>query len=412
MSGHAPPPRSSPTHECCSSGLEDEIARLASRRNRRPLCAQLLSIHWLLVVLLPSVARAKLSGAGGDEHVERQTHHAVKLHGERNGFETARIRSLLNAPLEVVEDDGDSTLSGENVEREWLVHLKGPICQDLRVQLSRALGVEHDALTYVPSNTFLVVSTHARVQAAKTAVQNVLWAGHVLPHHKVSPELYPVILGEPSSARAFDTSPRRSPEPEQEADKDAVELAVSLAAHTHDRASSIGTKWASQLGCSFSSSSPSPSPSSSSSAAAGGTNASSNRKQQACSIHIASPSKVLLRVRDRVSVTGVIHFLSKQHATSWIQPRERFRLQNRWVTGVVQSGTLTRTPLWDRGLRGEKQIIGTADTGPEAAPDPNPNPQLPTPNPQNHIPIFSPLHRRHRPGRRARPQLRPLTPNS
>ena len=310
---------------------------------RRPRSAQLTSICWLLTLLLPMAAMSKVLDAVRDEPVERQTHHAVRLRGERGDFESMQVRSVLNAPLDEVVDirATDGTLAGDHAEREWLIHLKGPIHRDLRVQLATALGVDQDALSYVPSNSFLVASTHARVQAAKASVQDVLWAGHVLPHHKVSPELYPVILDEFPDARPPRTSARRRTLASEE---DAVELAVSLAPHSHHRAAVTGAKWAERLGCEI--------------PPDGARNG--HRDQQW--LRVVSPKKVVLRLHRR-AVTEALQFISQQHETSWVERRERFRLRNKWAQGIIQSGHAFHTPIFQRGLRGENQIIGIADTG-------------------------------------------------
>jgi hypothetical protein len=142
------------------------------------MCCALL----LLAAVLPPVA---LGPTTGDEAVIAvQTHGALRL----RGGQSLRVRQGLNVPPPP-ERLPAATVTAD-VEREWLIHLKGPVHRDLRTQLAQALGVGVDALTYIPRDSFVVSSDRARVQAAKAALPEMLWAGPVLAHHKVSPELH------------------------------------------------------------------------------------------------------------------------------------------------------------------------------------------------------------------------------
>lgn len=145
----------------------------------------------LLAALLSPVV---LEAATGDEAFEAvQTHGALRL----RGGQSLRVRQSLNAPppehLRAAKVTGD-------MHREWLIHLKGPVHRDLRAQLAQALDVAVDALTYIPRDSFVVSSDRSHVQAAKAALPEILWAGPVLAHHKVSPELHHHII--------FETRPR------------------------------------------------------------------------------------------------------------------------------------------------------------------------------------------------------------
>jgi hypothetical protein len=295
----------------------------------------------LLGLFLPTGVSAKTWAAHTDEPIERQTHSAVRLRGERRDFVSMRVRDHLNEPVDDWEDEDGVPAGDDVVEREWLIHLKGPIHRDLRIKLAGSLGVAEDALTYVPSNTFMVSSTHVRVQAAKAAVPDVLWVGHVLPHHKVSPELHTVVLNDFPSSHPPQTSSRRHILTSEE---DAVELAVVLAPHAHQRAASTAEKWADRLGCEFAP-----------------EGAREGRRNQQW-VRVASPKKFILRLHRRAA-REALRYMSQQHETSWIEPRERFRLRNKWSQGIIQSGKAFNTPIFDRGISGQNQIIGIADTG-------------------------------------------------
>ena len=307
-------------------------------------------LRCLLVVLVAGATRerggaAASDGSEGAEPIEWRTHRGIRLRGERHDVESLRVRQRLNAPLHVPADRrgvaATASIGGEEcVEREWLIHLQGPIDHDLRVLVAGALGVGEEALKYVPSNTLLVSSTCARIEGAKAWVPQILWAGHVLPHHKVSPDLHTLVLEDiPDPQRTRER--RRLVLDSQE---DAIDLAVELAPHAHQHTKNIAVRWAEWLGCEM---------------AANRTQEGKPSKQW---LRIASPRKLILRLH-RQAASETLRFLVQQHETSWIEPRERFFLRNKWSQGIVQSGTAFRTPIFDRGLRGEGQIIGIADTG-------------------------------------------------
>ena len=159
-----------------------------TREGRTTLAAQTMCYALLLLAsVLPPVAMGPMSG---DEAVMAvQTHGALRL----RGGQSLRVRQSLNAPPP--ERLRAATVT-EEVEREWLIHLKGPVHRDLRAQLAQALGMGVDALTYIPRDSFVVSSDRARVQAAKAALPEMLWAGPVLAHHKVSPELHHHVIPE------------------------------------------------------------------------------------------------------------------------------------------------------------------------------------------------------------------------
>jgi len=312
------------------------------RRNRARRAPGTAGRTACLVVLAAAILGSGRPGVGGarapsgHDAIERQTHGAIRLRGEQMDFASLRVRQRLAEPV-----DGAEPADGSNgdVEREWLIHLKGPIHRNVRLELAQALGVAEDALQYVPRDTFLVSSTHARVQAAKAAVPGVLWAGHVLPHHKMSPELHDVLLDD--FPRPPQTSPRRQM---LTSDDDAVELAVVLAPHSRHRTDETAATWADRMGVTME------------------TERAGEGEIEQQWVRIASPRKIVIRLH-RHAASDALQFLSQQHETSWIEPRERFRLRNKWSKGIIQSGQAFHTPLFDKGITGEGQIIGIADTG-------------------------------------------------
>lgn len=55
--------------------------------------------------------------------------------------------------------------------------------------------------------------------------------------------------------------------------------------------------------------------------------------------------------------------LAREPLTWWIEERPEFRVWNNTTRWVVQSNQSGATPLWDRGLHGEGQIVTVMDTG-------------------------------------------------
>lgn len=292
------------------------------------------------VIGASALAAQSQSRALTDVHGVRETHGAVRLRGEKTDFRSLRVRQRLAEPLDAAwPADDEAERESSDIEREWLIHLKGPIHRVMRVELARALGVTEDDLQYIPLHTFLVSCTQGRVQAAKAAVPNVLWAGHLLPHHKVSPDLHDIILDD--FPRPPQTSARRRV---LASDRDALELAVMLAPHSRHRANATVLGWADRMGLEIAAERGRP----------------GEVEQQW--VRIASPKKIIIRLH-REAAPEALHFLSQQHETSWIEPRERFRLRNKWSKGIIQSGQAFHTPLFDKGLTGAGQVIGIADTG-------------------------------------------------
>ena len=339
------------SREASTTAVPCRSARVAlghrhRRARHRCLASRVLLPALLLGLALPALAlaRARAHPEGG-KPAERQTHSAVKLRGERRDFDSLRVRQRLNEPL------GSNESPPPDVEREWLIHLNRPIHRDLRALLAHTLGkADADSLKYVPTNTFLVSTTHARVQAAKAAVPHVVWAGHVQPHHKVSPELYSIVLDDAPTA---DDTPSDRPSAASArrhvlaSEDDAVELAVALAPHVRNRAAAAAALWADRLGCEL---------------VPHGAERESEGEGRQPWMRIASPKKLIVRLH-RAEAAEAVQFLAQQHEVHFVEPRERFRLRNKWAQGIIQSGHAFNTPLFTRGLTGAGQILGIADTG-------------------------------------------------
>jgi hypothetical protein len=79
-------------------------------------------------------------------------------------------------------------------------------------------------------------------------------------------------------------------------------------------------------------------------------------------VYAVSPDKVGINI-DAVYKDAVVALLAQHARTRWVERRPRFILKNKHSCKIVQSGDATATLMWNRGLRGEGEIVGVADTG-------------------------------------------------
>ena len=64
----------------------------------------------------------------------------------------------------------------------------------------------------------------------------------------------------------------------------------------------------------------------------------------------------------RQLVEAFLSWAATQPLVRWIDERETFRKFNNVAVKGVQSARGLSTPIWARGLKGEGQVIGVADT--------------------------------------------------
>ena len=62
-------------------------------------------------------------------------------------------------------------------------------------------------------------------------------------------------------------------------------------------------------------------------------------------------------------LTVLVAFLASRTEVLFLEPFPVLRPLNSVASAVIQSGTMTRTPLWDAGLDGRGQVVQVADTG-------------------------------------------------
>lgn len=81
-------------------------------------------------------------------------------------------------------------------------------------------------------------------------------------------------------------------------------------------------------------------------------------------VRAASAKKVIVSlVPDGEAEATALAWIAQQPQALWVGAKERFKSRNKWAKGVMQSGRAQATPLWDKGIKGEGQIVGIADTG-------------------------------------------------
>lgn len=74
---------------------------------------------------------------------------------------------------------------------------------------------------------------------------------------------------------------------------------------------------------------------------------------------------------------------------AWVETLSRHKTLNHHATYISQSGIVNKTPLWDKGLRGEGHTVAVADTGVD-----HDNCYFHDVNVSTPINTFNPLHRK------------------
>ena len=84
------------------------------------------------------------------------------------------------------------------------------------------------------------------------------------------------------------------------------------------------------------------------------------------SVRASGPDELTVEV-GRNQRRGVVRWLSQQDASIWIEAPARHYVKNKYASVITQGGLAkagsASHPIWERGLRGEGEIIGVADTG-------------------------------------------------
>jgi hypothetical protein len=81
-------------------------------------------------------------------------------------------------------------------------------------------------------------------------------------------------------------------------------------------------------------------------------------------VRAAGPERLVLGAAS-ADAPALIGRLAAHPRVAWVEPREVPRLRNKWAKGIVQSGDAAKRVLFERGLMGQGEIVGIADTGVE-----------------------------------------------
>lgn len=260
----------------------------------------------------------------------------IGLRGERIDVGSLKVRDRLGKGRRALE---------EGVEQSWLLQIKGGHDSRVVERVGKILGVSN--VQYIPHNSILVYASKERIDSARAALPEVVWAGVLQPHHKVDPELYPLLddahevggsgiegwgafqyLGV-SGNNSHSNARRRLM-----GKGGGVELAVLMAKRAG--AEETAKEWSDHLRW---------------------------LGHEGVRVLAASPKKVIVIAEGDAGAADMIAWIAQHPHTLWVEKRPRFKLLNKWARGIMQGGNARKTPLWDRGLQGQGQILGIADTG-------------------------------------------------
>lgn len=275
-------------------------------------------------LLVLAVAFARMSQ---DKHpfTGRTIHKNVMLRTEKDDLVSLRARNILSRDSNPHEEAMDSL-----EHREWLIHVKGPVHSAFTEKLRQTLDVEE--VRYVPHNTFMAFTNGKAIQYAKEQLQEVVWVGVVMPHHKVSPELHPLVLSDTSSLRDFSD------------DAPTVDVFVLLSQPLNHKSEVANLDWETKV-------------------------EEVVPYAKTHKLHIRSATrgdgkvkKLVISMRED-QASAALQFLAEQHLTSWVERKEQHKLRNKWAKGIQQTGTANDHAMWTHGLQGQGEVIGIADTG-------------------------------------------------
>jgi hypothetical protein len=246
---------------------------------------------------------------------------SLKLRADRNYAGSRRVKDKLKVNVR-----GHGWDEHGHFESPWLLHVKGGDNAKVLEKVAQKLGTRPK---YIPHHSILAISTLAKIDEARKQLPEIMWAAPLQPHHKVDPELYPLLL-EPVTNDYKNTSSARR----KLLSKDGgVDLSVLMAKGYGGV--EVAKQWTAHL---------------------------SYLGFSQTSVRAASQSKIIVST-DLETSSEIITWLSQQSDTVWVEKRPRFKLLNKWAKGVMQSGSARHTPLWDRGLKGQGEVLGIADTG-------------------------------------------------
>lgn len=195
----------------------------------------------------------------------------------------------------------------EDSSRLWVVQFEGRVTEEAHRLLAKQ-GVT--VLDYLPEDALLVDRRECSVQGLRS-VAGVLWAGAWQPYFRVAPELHSAI-----ATFTEETAPRE------------LLLEIAETQNVHVVARELAKRYT----------------------AAG-------LKVLHVTDHEAQQSLVLS------APLSLVRAIAAEEGVLWVQEAPVYELFNNNITWVSQSNVRDSKPLWDRGLKGQGQIVGILDSG-------------------------------------------------
>jgi len=260
------------------------------------------------------------------------TEYEPNAKGEIERLSLAKAKRAVNK-LFGWEDD----IVDDGIERTWMVQLRDPLTQDLKERVSSALGMPLSS--YLPHNTYLFVSGPSVARRllddqGRNAIDGVMWVG-----------VYPAeakLTGDLAVLHKMRKGDRAASELVQAWAKDKIILIVELnpKERTLQQSQQVASGW-------------------------NGLVLNSSLPFFATATH---PNRLLVSSEDvwqPSDLERLCDLLAQQPESHSIERSLKQKLGNMYAQWLTQGGISTpgSRVVWDKGLRGENQIIGCADSG-------------------------------------------------
>lgn len=220
-----------------------------------------------------------------------------------------------------VHEAGDA-IQDDVGAKQYLVSVQDP-SDTVVFLLEQSMGAEGEVLHYMPDNAYLVAATPAAADRLKE-VEGVRWVGPYEPEYKMAPELFAEsgAVGVQAYAQDVPTEQR---------------YLVTFAGgpgFTATDAAHLAAMWQQQLAT----------------------------QGLESVFDVGSAARAFFTVLYGDSAVALA-YLAQQPAVHWIEPHIPETVDNLFTSRVLQSEHMNVTAIWDRGLRGEGEVVGAADTG-------------------------------------------------
>jgi len=211
------------------------------------------------------------------------------------------------------------------------VHLQSPMASGVDEAIDRLDGVR--LISYLPQSTYLVHAENNRAIKLLTSFPGVAWVGHYRNEYRVDPAAWSHHLVEPVNENHAVI--RANIVPGCFSQSQLVESVKSWLNEWHSRGD------------------PTVSTQSQGNAAA---------TAKTARIHAMADDLAQFEV-DGSALVDFIHFLKNKEHVLWIEPVFKLHTMNSEATGITQTGTPGNTLIWDKGIRGQGQLVAVGDSG-------------------------------------------------